>query len=103
MGRILTLFNDSTLQGEEPRTIQAVGTVMRRGLCNLILLGNKEKIETLAKQFRVDISQAQIIDPRNSPDIEKYAKGFYEARKHKVSCFGLTFHFQDNFKFSISD
>jgi len=73
-------------EGEEPRTIQAVGTVMRRGLCNLILLGNKEKIETLAKQFRVDISQAQIIDPRNSPDTEKYAKGFHEARKHK----GLT-------------
>lgn len=63
---------------------------MRRGLCNLILLGNKEKIETLAKQFRVDISQAQIIDPRSSPDTEKYAKGFYEARKHKVGFFGLT-------------
>ncbi|KAG0612694.1 hypothetical protein M758_6G046400 [Ceratodon purpureus] len=70
-------------EGEEPRTVQAAGTVMRRGLCNLILLGNREKIETLAKQFRVDLSQVRIVDPRDSSETEKYAKNFYESRKHK--------------------
>ena len=78
-------------QGEEARTVQAVGTVMRRGLCNLILLGNQEKIETLAKQFRVDISQVRIVDPRNSPDTEKYAKDFYESRRHKVNDLEILF------------
>ncbi|XP_024368440.1 uncharacterized protein [Physcomitrium patens] len=70
-------------EGEEPRTLQAAGTVLRRGLCNLILLGDREKIETLAKQFRVDISQARIVDPRDCPETEKYARYFYESRKHK--------------------
>lgn len=73
------------MQGEEPRTIQAAGTVLRRGLCNLILIGNQEKIETLAKQFRVDLSHARIIDPTKSSDLEKYTRSFYEARKHKVN------------------
>ncbi len=40
----------------------------------------------MAKQFHVDISAARIVDPEQSPDLEKYAHSFYEARKHKVSC-----------------
>jgi phosphate acetyltransferase len=70
-------------EGDEPRTLQAAGAIIRRGLCNLILLGNKQKIETMAKQFHVDISAARIVNPEQSPDLEKYAHSFYEARKHK--------------------
>jgi phosphotransacetylase len=40
----------------------------------------------MAKQFHVDISAARIVNPEQSPDLEKYAHSFYEARKHKVSC-----------------
>jgi phosphate acetyltransferase len=70
-------------EGDEPRTLQAAGAIIRRGLCNLILLGNKQKIETMAKQFHVDISAACIVNPEQSPDLEKYAHSFYEARKDK--------------------
>lgn len=77
---------------------------MRRGLCNLILLGNREKIETLAKQFRVDLSHIRIIDPRETPEIEKYARNFYESRKHKVKNLEnllVLFHVRVTFVFYI--
>jgi phosphate acetyltransferase len=73
-------------EGEEPRTLRATAATLRRDLANITLLGNPEKIKTLAKKLRVDISKANIIDPSTSQDLEKYADHFYELRKKK----GLT-------------
>eukprot|EP00850_Spirogloea_muscicola_P010735 SM000064S19757 [mRNA] locus=s64:294379:299395:+ [translate_table: standard] len=70
-------------EGEELRTIHAAGEVMRRGLADLTLLGNQERIQGLAKQHRVDLSGVQIVNPPASPKLEDYTRELYEARKHK--------------------
>ncbi|OAE33464.1 hypothetical protein AXG93_3822s1200 [Marchantia polymorpha subsp. ruderalis] len=70
-------------EGEEPRTVQAAGVILRRDICEITLLGNKQTIQTIAKQFRVDISQARIVDPTTAPRTEAYRDFFYETRKHK--------------------
>ncbi|CAM6087480.1 unnamed protein product [Calypogeia fissa] len=70
-------------EGEEPRTIQAAAAAIRRDLAEITLLGNAEKIRTAAEQLRVDISQATVIDPSTSANLDKYAEYFYELRKKK--------------------
>ncbi len=70
-------------EGEEERTIKAAAIILKEGIAHPILLGKKEKIETLAKEYGVSISGAEIIDPEVSPLREKYAKTYYELRKHK--------------------
>eukprot|EP00850_Spirogloea_muscicola_P006145 SM000029S10440 [mRNA] locus=s29:178187:183224:- [translate_table: standard] len=71
-------------QGEELRTIHAAGEVMRRGLADLTLLGNQERIQGLAKQHHVDLGGVQIVNPPASPKLEDYTRELYDARKHKV-------------------
>ncbi|KAL3684937.1 hypothetical protein R1sor_002959 [Riccia sorocarpa] len=70
-------------EGSEPRTVQAAGIVLNRDLCEITLVGNKQAIEQVAKQYRVDISRAHIVDPPRSPRLEAYIDYMYEVRKHK--------------------
>lgn len=72
------------VQGTEPRIILAAAEALRRGLCHPILLGPEEEIMTQAKQLRVDLSEATVIDPASSPDLDKYVDLVVQQRKHKV-------------------
>lgn len=70
-------------EGDEPRTVQAAGILLKHGVCNLTMLGDGKKIEELAKEFQVDLSRARLITPSQSGNLAKYAEMLYEARKHK--------------------
>lgn len=69
-------------EGDEIRTIEAAASVLKEGYANIILLGNKEKINALASDA-YDISGATIIDPNTSELIDELGNGLYELRKHK--------------------
>lgn len=68
-------------EGEEKRTIDAAAQILKEGYANLILLGNENKIKSLAED--VDISGATIIDPETSELTEELGNGLYELRKKK--------------------
>ncbi|CAI5514220.1 unnamed protein product [Closterium sp. Naga37s-1] len=70
-------------EGAEPRTVQAAGEVLRRSLCQLTLVGNPDLILTQAKQLRVDLTGANIVNPASAPNLETYVDILYEARKSK--------------------
>ena len=70
-------------EGEEERTIKATAIILKEKIAYPILLGKREKIETLAKEYGVSISGAEIVDPEASPKRKEYAKTYYELRKHK--------------------
>ena len=70
-------------EGSEPRTVKAVGTILKEGLANITLLGKEEEVKAEAVKQGVDISGARIIDPETSPDFTQYANNFYEMRKAK--------------------
>ncbi len=70
-------------EGEEERTIKATEIILKEKIAYPILLGKEERIKALAKEYNVDIEGAQIVDPEASPLREKYAKTYYELRKHK--------------------
>lgn len=68
-------------EGEEIRTVQAADAILKEGFANIILLGNKAKIEELA--VGLDVSGAKIIDPADSELTADFAKKLYELRKAK--------------------
>ena len=70
-------------EGEDKRTVEAAALVKKDGYAKVILLGNVEKINTIAKEENLDIDAIEIIDPLTSDKAEAYANEFYELRKAK--------------------
>jgi len=74
-------------EGEEERTIKAADIILKEGLANLVLIGNKTTIENKAAEWGLqNIGKAEIVDPKNNPKKEMYANLLFEIRKSK----GLT-------------
>jgi phosphate acetyltransferase len=72
-------------EGTEPRIVRAAAEVLDRELCDITLLGDRDKILEVARTAGADIGRAQIIDPQkdDSGVRESYAEALYELRKHK--------------------
>jgi len=71
-------------EGEEERTLKAADIVIKEGFAKIVLLGNKENIETQAAAWGLThIKDAQIIDPKNNPRKDFYAEMLCEIRKSK--------------------
>ncbi len=70
-------------EGEDIRTVEAAGMVLKEEYAKLVLLGNVEKIKAMAAEKGIDLSGAEIIDPENSAKTAEYADKFYEMRKAK--------------------
>ncbi|MDO4169212.1 MAG: phosphate acetyltransferase [Lachnospiraceae bacterium] len=66
------------------RTLEAACTVLKEGIADIILVGNKETILEKAGSF--DLSNAQFIDPETTDRMPTYVESLCEARKSK----GLT-------------
>ncbi|PSL30251.1 NADP-dependent malic enzyme [Dyadobacter jiangsuensis] len=74
---------------ENIQVLRAAQQVRDEGIATPILLGNKETIQHLIRESKLDLADVSIIDPRaaeSEPMIEKYAAKLFEKRKRK----GLT-------------
>ncbi len=65
----------------EMRTLEATAEILKEGIANIILVGNKEEI--LAKAGSLDIANATIIDPQNFDKLDVLVDKFVEVRKDK--------------------
>jgi phosphate acetyltransferase len=70
-------------EGTSDRVLQATEILQRRGVVELSLLGDPEKITAQASALGVKLNGAHIVDPAKSPRFEEYARQYFEARKHK--------------------
>ncbi len=70
-------------EGYEPRMINALPKIKDENLADIILLGEKQKIEEIAEKEGVNLDDINIIDPAKSELKEEFAEIFYELRKHK--------------------
>ncbi len=70
-------------ESEDLRTLEATQIVLEEGFANIVLIGNPDDINKLAKENNVDITGAQIVNPATSNDFSKYANDLYELRKNK--------------------
>ena len=63
------------------RTVQAASMIIKRGIANIVLVGDKDKIHELAGDL--DLTGVTIVNPNSSDKFEDYANTFYEMRKLK--------------------
>ena len=71
-------------EGTEERTLKAANQILTDEVADLILLGNVEEIQTLAKKWGLgNIHRATLIDPATSEKAEEYAQLLCELRKKK--------------------
>ncbi len=70
-------------EGEEERVIKAAIFLAKNELVIPILLGNQNKIKTLATSIDFEKTAIEIIDPSNSDYQTTWANNYYEMRKHK--------------------
>lgn len=68
---------------EDIRTLKAAEIILKSHLAKLILIGNIETVNNTAKANALNIEGAVIVDPKTSPNIEKYISEYFELRKHK--------------------
>ena len=71
-------------EGTDLRTIKAASLVVAEELAaSVILLGKASEIEEAAAKESVSLKGITLLDPSASNDIGRYAKEYYELRKHK--------------------
>lgn len=67
----------------DERTLRAADSLLAKGICSVVLLGNPDTIATDAARYQLDISQAEIIDPATDKRLPQFAEFFYQKRKDK--------------------
>lgn len=72
---------------EDERVIRATAKILKQGFANLILIGSKDKVESDAKKYGVDIAGVKIIDQTNFDKIDDFANEYAKLRAKK----GMTF------------
>ena len=70
-------------EAEDVRVLKAARTTTDEGFSKVILVGDKEKVSTIAQANNIDISDIEFIDPKSFSDTDKLINEFYELRKHK--------------------
>ena len=70
-------------EGEEPRTVKAASIITSEKLARVTLIGNRAKIEAVAKDQGADIGAVPSIDPETAKEFDDYAATYYELRKAK--------------------
>ncbi|MDD2950864.1 MAG: phosphate acetyltransferase [Sulfuricurvum sp.] len=70
-------------ESEDERILRASEILLRRGVADIILLGDREEILHRSGVLGLDLANAQIIDPNTSNLLEKFADELYHIRQHK--------------------
>ena len=68
----------------EERTLKAANQIIKEGIANIVLIGDKEALLAEASKYKLDaISSAIFINPKTDEKIEKYANLMVDLRAHK--------------------
>lgn len=71
-------------EGLEKRTVEAARIIKDEGLASeVILVGEKAKVEAFASEIGVSLEGISISDPTTSPLKAEFATEYYNLRKHK--------------------
>ncbi|MFD8271719.1 phosphate acetyltransferase [Streptomyces flaveolus] len=70
-------------EGTEERVLHAAEVLLRRGVCELTLLGPVEQIRKKAADLGIDLGAAQLIDPAVSELRDSFAEKYAALRAHK--------------------
>ncbi|MFD9038197.1 phosphate acetyltransferase [Streptomyces bottropensis] len=70
-------------EGTEERVLHAAEVLLRRGVCDLTLLGPVEQIRKKAADLGIDLGDSQLVDPATSTWRDMFAEKYARFRAHK--------------------
>ncbi|MEO7660284.1 MAG: phosphate acetyltransferase [Pyrinomonadaceae bacterium] len=70
-------------EGEDIRVVQAAAICAAEGIARITILGNDDKIRSLAAESGLNLNGAQILDHRKSTDFGKFATLYHQMRRSK--------------------
>ena len=70
-------------EGEEDRILYAAEQVVLRGIADIILLGNEQKIRVKISHLGLNLPSVEIIQPVQSPHFRDFITTYYGLRKDK--------------------
>jgi phosphate acetyltransferase len=70
-------------ESEDDRILEAAAILLRRGVADLILLGDETQVRARASTLGLDLDEASIVSPLDTELVEKFAVAYAEARAHK--------------------
>ncbi|WP_440554262.1 phosphate acetyltransferase [Streptomyces sp. SCPE 10] len=70
-------------EGTEERVLHAAEVLMRRGVCELTLLGPVDRIRKKAADLGIDLGETRLIDPATSELRDAFAEKYAALRAHK--------------------
>lgn len=71
------------VEGDNPRVLQAVNTLIEENICTPILLGNESAIKNQINELNLDLGNIEIVDPLFASDKEQKALDFFSIRNRK--------------------
>lgn len=70
-------------EGTDDRILRAASTLLQRQVADLTILGDEPLIRARATELGLDISDAQIINPKSGEMHERFAQEYAQLRAHK--------------------
>lgn len=70
-------------EGTEERVLRAAEVLLRRGVCDLTLLGPEDAVRKKAADLGVDLGDTLLIDPATSELRDSFAEKYAQLRTHK--------------------
>jgi phosphate acetyltransferase len=70
-------------ESSDERVLKAASVVLKEGIAKIILIDKDDSALKKAKELKLDISKAQIINPNKYQNINELAQKLYELRKEK--------------------
>lgn len=70
-------------EGEDARVLEAAHIIAADNIAKLIILGNKEQIQSFFVEHNWPLDGIEIVEPETSPHLGEYTKLLYELRKDK--------------------
>jgi phosphate acetyltransferase len=70
-------------ESEDDRILEAAAILLRRGVADLTLLGEENKVRARASALGLDLDEASIVSPVNPDLVDEFAAAYAGARAHK--------------------
>ncbi len=70
-------------EGEENRILYAAEQVVLRGIADIVLLGNAQKIRSKISHLGLNLPNVEIIQPAKSPHFRDFVQAYFKLRQEK--------------------
>ncbi len=79
-------------EGSDPRVLRAARQLVDERIAKPILLGDPDRVATVAKDAEVSLDNIPVVDPRTAESRERYAQSLWQRRQRKGITLGAARH-----------